>query len=806
MKRNLCLILSVMMLVSLLGGCVGSPAQTTAPTDPSDPSGTADGPTQTPTLPPETTVPSEPTEPSTPPASEDPALDELRNNLPVMDGSTSLIPLEAGIRAALYGKSIEEATKDVAHTTSWESFYNLIFDRADLIFSVPLSADQETLAAEQNVVLEAVPIAKEGFVFVVNAENPVDSLTQQQIKDIYSGKITNWAQVGGLDEEIIPYQRNVDSGSQNYMIAFMGSTPLMDAPSELRPASMSGLMDVIAVNDNARAAIGYSVYAYAADMYGNGNEIKFIEVDGVAPSKQTFADGSYPLMGYNYAVFNADEPEDSYVRQLVRWMLTPAGQLAIAKAGYVTVTDIGFDYEEQTITRYSGTGTGAPAAEPESYEYFLYETVIEHFDTGYNQWDSEMRYNVLVPEIVTRSDGTQVYQINQLADDALESQINHWLAGQMEWVMAYQDDMLEHVQWLNQNYEYGRYTIEGFSGLLPQTSSIGSSTCIITVKNGILSAVVTLRYFECVMDAIPRYYRTETASWDLFTGQQLTAEDLFCQGVDIDETLNAYLRTVSQSVQGEFSPAPVLIADFATLPLEGWHITHDAIYFDYGNPYFFHGEEFSLSDLPEGTLVSQHPRDFSAALDSDSVHVCKQFRVYQQSLYYAYNADRLLSCGFLKEDVHPNATKINAEVMDFLNTYYTEDAIRGYFEDAGYDSSNLDLWMLDWYTENLGNKYLIFNGYSIELYVESTNSFVTYPAETILIYDLETGQRIQDWQDLLLPGWESSVTWDEGKAAPSGLDGALQWFRVYNGDCMFFCIREGDQYYYARISPDYFRY
>ncbi len=66
---------------------------------------------------------------------------------------------------------------------------------------------------------------------MVNAKNPVDALSQQQIKDIYSGKITNWKQVGGSDEPIVAYQRNTDSGSQNYMIDFMGETPLMDAPT-----------------------------------------------------------------------------------------------------------------------------------------------------------------------------------------------------------------------------------------------------------------------------------------------------------------------------------------------------------------------------------------------------------------------------------------------------------------------------------------------------------------------------------------------------------------------------------------------
>ena len=93
------------------------------------------------------------------------------------------------------------------------------------------------------------------------------------------------------------------------MIDFMGETPLMDAPTELRPGSMGGLMDVIAPNDGSLGSIGYSVYAYAADMYGTGDNLKFIKVDGVAPTKETIISGEYPLSSYNYASFRADEPE-----------------------------------------------------------------------------------------------------------------------------------------------------------------------------------------------------------------------------------------------------------------------------------------------------------------------------------------------------------------------------------------------------------------------------------------------------------------------------------------------------------------
>ena len=115
-----------------------------------------------------------------PPASsaEDP-LAALRNNLPRIDGSTSTIPLDAGIRATLLGISQEEAEKQVAHSTTYGSFQKLLEGTCDVILSTPLSAEQEQAAREAGVTLELTPIAREAFVFAVNAKNPVTGLTQQ---------------------------------------------------------------------------------------------------------------------------------------------------------------------------------------------------------------------------------------------------------------------------------------------------------------------------------------------------------------------------------------------------------------------------------------------------------------------------------------------------------------------------------------------------------------------------------------------------------------------------------------------------
>ena len=97
--------------------------------------------------------------------------------------------------------------------------------------------------------------------FIVNEENPVQSLTQQQLRDIYAGRITSWKDVGGADSPIVAFQRGVDSGSQTLfkkLLIDKGDGQLMAAPTELAPADMGGLVDSIAEYNNSANAIGFS--------------------------------------------------------------------------------------------------------------------------------------------------------------------------------------------------------------------------------------------------------------------------------------------------------------------------------------------------------------------------------------------------------------------------------------------------------------------------------------------------------------------------------------------------------------------
>ena len=185
--------------------------------------------------------------------------------------------------------------------------------------------------------LEQKAIGRDALVFIVNEDNPVQSLTLQQLKDIYAGTITNWKDVGGKDQEIIAFQRRADSGSQTlFQKLLIQGGPLMEAPTELAPTAMGELVDSIAEYNNSANAIGFSVYYYIDQMYSQPG-LRLLAVDGVTPSNDTIASESYPLCNEFYAVLHADAAADSPERQLYDWLDTAAGQDCIKKSGYVAV-------------------------------------------------------------------------------------------------------------------------------------------------------------------------------------------------------------------------------------------------------------------------------------------------------------------------------------------------------------------------------------------------------------------------------------------------------------------------------------
>ena len=295
-------------------------------------------------------------------------LELIAGDYPAVDGSTSTHPLQTTIACYILEVECEwwednflnfdrlfqptlgmiEQDADRAnqiftifHSGTHGSYVNLIEGNADIILVArEPSADELTLAEEMDVTLDFRPVALDAFVFLVNEDNPLESLDMDTIRDIYTGEITHWKEVGitldlGEDptEPIHTYRRNPNSGSQELMEKLvMKELEMIESP-DLTMLTMMAPFNAISVDP---LGIGYSVYYYTEFMI-LGEMVKMFGVDGVYPTYETIADGSYPLVTGVYVVIREDTPSDSMARMLRDWMLTEEGQTVVAESGYAPI-------------------------------------------------------------------------------------------------------------------------------------------------------------------------------------------------------------------------------------------------------------------------------------------------------------------------------------------------------------------------------------------------------------------------------------------------------------------------------------
>ncbi len=335
-----------------------------------------------------------------PPAPE--PLSFTEENWPIVTWSASAGRLAASIQFTYTGKA---DTNYTFTRTEWCS-QDLVRGKCDLLLSGEPTSEMLSDAAYQGVSLQFDRIGSDPFVFFVSKDNPVESLTLQEIRDIYSGKITNWKEVGGKDAEIAAFQQPTNSVSQIGMKTLvMQDETMMEPLTRNLPTRDYYLTDVIMRFDESENALGYAYQSYADALYLN-EHVKVLAVDGVLPEAEAVQSGDYPLIGGIYAITRKGDKSEN-TQKLLQGLLSPNGQNCVSEAGFVPVLHVG----EYTPEKRAASG------EPILSLSDTYETNPVRVLTKTDTYEGfEYQYGVLVG----LSDQSVTEKINQLLhDDAL---------------------------------------------------------------------------------------------------------------------------------------------------------------------------------------------------------------------------------------------------------------------------------------------------------------------------------------------------------------------------------------------------
>lgn len=337
MKRVLILLMSLLLLVFC--GCAGDdetavPPAATAPDTPAYvPAEDGDG---------QMTATAE-------------ALGITAENYPRIDGSTSTLNIVGEIWSAMNvgGTAAFEAGYPRTAAKTVPSYHLLIDGDVDLIIVPYASVDVLQTAAAAGVELEFNKIAAEALIFITPLENTAEHITREQIRRIYLDYgITNWSELDGPDRELVPICRNADSGSQSQMDNLVLDNEPMhpDIQQNYVELTMEGMLELVAFYHTGGIfgqptdsyALGYTLYTYLQNMTevtGIGEQLKILSYDGVAPTMESIADGSYSLSDGYYAVVRSDLPDDHSARAVITWLQSEAGADAIAQLGLTPCTE-----------------------------------------------------------------------------------------------------------------------------------------------------------------------------------------------------------------------------------------------------------------------------------------------------------------------------------------------------------------------------------------------------------------------------------------------------------------------------------
>ena len=257
MKRIMSVLLGIVLVLSL-AAC----AQTNAP-----------APTAAPA-----TTPADTTAPAATDAPETSAAPAVLSGTVSTDGSTSMEKVIGALSEA-FMEANSKVTVTYNPTGSSAGIQAVQEGRCDIGLSSRALKDEEKASGLKETIL-----AYDGIAIIVNPANPVEDLTLEQIADIYTGKITNWSELGGSDSEIVLIGREAGSGTRSGFEEIVEVKDLCQYRQEL-----SSTGDVIATVAQNPGAIGYASLASVKET------VKAVKVGGVTPSEETVKDGTYAI-------------------------------------------------------------------------------------------------------------------------------------------------------------------------------------------------------------------------------------------------------------------------------------------------------------------------------------------------------------------------------------------------------------------------------------------------------------------------------------------------------------------------------
>jgi phosphate transport system substrate-binding protein len=241
----------------------------------------------------------------------------------VIKGSTTVLPI-AQKAAEDFMKKNPEINVSVSGGGSGEGIKAILDGTTDIASSSREIKDSETaLAKEKSLDVVFSKIAMDCVVPVVHPENPLKNITTAQLKDIYTGKITNWKDVGGADKPVVVISRDTSSGTYEVWNEKVLNKEKVTPAAQLA-ASSGAIAQAVSKN---KYAIGYIGIGYL------NKDLKAVSMEGIEASAETALSGKFPVSRALYMVTKGQPAGDS--KLFIDYVLSAEGQKIVKEEGFV---------------------------------------------------------------------------------------------------------------------------------------------------------------------------------------------------------------------------------------------------------------------------------------------------------------------------------------------------------------------------------------------------------------------------------------------------------------------------------------
>jgi phosphate transport system substrate-binding protein len=247
-------------------------------------------------------------------------------------GSDTMVNLMSNLAEA-YMNAHKDASIAVTGGGSGTGIAALLNGTTTICASSREMKDEEKItAASKNIHPVSLTVGLDGLSVMVNKSNPVSELTLDQLKRIFTGEITNWKDLGGMDKPIQLLSRESNSGTYAYFQEHVLKKADFATTTRLLPSTAAICKSVT----DDQGSIGYGGIAYAEHANVKTINVKVTDSSpAVTPSTATVLDGSYPISRPLFLITNGEPSGDT--KDFIDFCVSEAGQKIVTDTGYITV-------------------------------------------------------------------------------------------------------------------------------------------------------------------------------------------------------------------------------------------------------------------------------------------------------------------------------------------------------------------------------------------------------------------------------------------------------------------------------------